>query len=377
MRHKIKLFLIMIISMFPLLSYALQSNITAIKVIEKNRSTQIIFKLSQPTKLRAFTLTNPNRIVLDFESTHLSVNCKKYQFQNKDILSMREGYPKANLLRIVLDMNHSLPFKNLSNKNSKEVIIEISKKNEVAAVSAKKIPPLIVVIDPGHGGKDPGAIGERGTKEKDVVFAIAKNLEKIINQQPNMRAVLTRNGDYYMTLRERLMAARKHKADLFIAIHADSYFNNSARGASIYSLSRRGASTVAARWLAERENHSELGGVDLGELQDQSYLLRSVLIDLAQTSTTKESLSWGSSLLESLNEVTKLHYSRVEQAPFMVLKSPDIPSLLVETGFISNVKEEIRLSDKKHQQKLAVAIFNGIRSYQKKSLGSFVGNSLD
>ena len=222
------------------------------------------------------------------------------------------------------------------------------------------------MIDPGHGGKDPGAIGDRGTKEKDVVLAIGKNLAKIINQTPGMRAILTRDGDYYVSLRERLMKARKYKVDLFIAIHADSYFDNNARGASVYSLSRRGASTVAARWLAERENHDELGGVDLGELEDQSHMLRSVLIDLAQTSTTKDSLSLGASLLGSLEKVTSLHYSRVEQAPFMVLKSPDIPSLLVETGFISNPKEEKRLRDKFHQNKIAMALFQGILSYQSK-----------
>lgn len=332
------------------------ANLVGVDIQEK----KIIFTLSEPVNPRIFALSHPNRIVIDFDATRLAVNLKKVRLKNKNIASIREGYPKPKVLRIVLDT--SLPYKNISKKNSREIVLQFSSK-EIVKKSVPSVKPIFIVIDPGHGGKDPGAIGERGTKEKDVVLGIAKNLANIINQTPGMRAVLTRNGDYYVSLRERLTKARQYKPDLFIAIHADSYFDNNARGASVYSLSRRGASTVAARWLAERENHSELGGVDLEELEDQSHVLRSVLIDLAQTSTTKDSLNLGTSLLKALDRVTSLHYTRVEQAPFMVLKSPDIPSILVETGFISNVKEEKRLRDKAEQNKIAMALFAGIRSY--------------
>ena len=203
-------------------------------------------------------------------------------------------------------------------------------------------------------------------KEKNVTLAISKRLAHLINQQPNMRAVLTRNGDYYVGLRGRLKLARKGNADFFVALHADSYFNDHASGASVYALSQHGATSEAARWLAKKDNYSELGGVDLRELSDQSYLLRSVLIDLAQTATITDSMRLGKGILSNLRDVTRLHYSRVEQAPFMVLKSPDIPSILVEMGFISNAQEELRLNNENYQDELAQALFHGIRNYLQK-----------
>jgi len=234
-----------------------------------------------------------------------------------------------------------------------------------SSLSIKKR-PFIVVVDAGHGGKDTGAIGFYKTREKDIVLSIATQLAALINQQPHMRAVMTRKGDYFVPLANRLILTRKDDADLFIAIHADSYFNTRASGASVFALSQRGATTVAARWLSDRDNHSELDGVELNQLNDKSPLLRSVLIDLAQTVTIRDSLRFGNSILDSLENMTKLHASHVEQAPFMVLKSPDIPSILVETGFISNGAEELRLRDPVYQHKLALALFNGIRLYQKK-----------
>jgi N-acetylmuramoyl-L-alanine amidase len=301
------------------------------------------------------------------------------------------------MLRIVLDVNEGVSYSVVTKQPSKEVKIDllspvktslnkaavnkvalkINDDNIVVKTTVKTIlntkifyrtKPMVVVIDAGHGGKDPGAIGQYGTREKDVVLSIARMLANLVNEQPKMRAVLTRDGDYFISLRKRLEITRRSKADLFIAIHADSYFNNRASGASVYSLSNHGASSVAARWLAQRENHSELGGVDLAGLEDQSVILRSVLLDLAQTATNQASLRCGRGLLDALSDVTRLHYARVEQAPFMVLKSPDIPSILVETGFISNVKEEYRLRDKSHQYKVALALFEGVHDFQQKYL---------
>jgi N-acetylmuramoyl-L-alanine amidase len=240
----------------------------------------------------------------------------------------------------------------------------ISKPIVIAKPKRKYI--FSIVIDAGHGGKDPGARGVKGVREKDVVLAIAKKLAKEINQSSNMRAVLTRDGDYFVPLGQRLKLARKGEADLFVAIHADAYFNNSATGASVYVLSQRGASSVAARWLAQRENHSELDGVELNTLQDQSPMLRSVLIDLAQSATAQDSLRLGSSVLNALDNISALHYSHIERAPFLVLKSPDIPSILVETGFLSNPKEEVRLADPAYQAKIARALREGIAQYIKK-----------
>ncbi len=238
-----------------------------------------------------------------------------------------------------------------------------SKRVLVRGIPKNNGKPIIIVIDPGHGGKDPGALGPHGAKEKDIVYVIAKQLAIMINQQPNMHAELTRDGDYFVGLRDRLRLARKGKGDLYIAIHADSYFDKSASGVSIYALSRRGATSEAARWVANSENNSELAGIELGELQDQSPELRSVLVDLTQTATITDSLRLGTSLLASLKKSSELHYKKVEQAPFVVLKSPDIPSVLIELGFISNAKEEVRLRDRAYQNKLAQAIFNGVHSY--------------
>lgn len=221
----------------------------------------------------------------------------------------------------------------------------------------------VIVIDPGHGGKDPGAIGAKGTREKDVVLAIGKKLADLINQQPNMHAVLTRQGDYFVPLRKRMLLARKGKADLFVSIHADSYFGMKLSGVSVYALSRKGATSEAAKWLANRENFSELGGAPWQDVNNKN--LRSVLMDLSQTATITDSLRLGHSLLDSLDSITRLHYTRVEQAPFVVLKSPDIPSVLVETGFISNQQEEKRLRDQQYQNKMALALLKGIQTYVK------------
>lgn len=224
---------------------------------------------------------------------------------------------------------------------------------------------LIVLIDPGHGGRDSGAVGKQGLCEKNVVLIVAKKLCHLINQQSGMKAILTREGDYYVPLAARLKIARKHKVDLFVSIHADSFFNDQSQGVSIFALSKHGATSLAARWLAIRENHSELGNLDLRELHDQSAELRSLLIDLAQTASNTRSLRLGKLTLKALSAVTPLHYSHVEQAPFMVLKSPDIPSILVEIGFLSNSHEELKLREPCYQMKLAQAIFKGIQQYKK------------
>lgn len=238
---------------------------------------------------------------------------------------------------------------------SKPVVID-----KVSTQTKEKQRDIIIVIDPGHGGKDPGASGSRGTHEKDIVLAISQRLSDLLAKQPGMHAVLTRRGDYFVPLRGRLRLARKDKADMFIAIHADAFPTPDATGASVFALSASGASSEAARWLAEKENYSELGGVNL---EDKSDLLRSVLLDLSQTATISLSLQLGSNMLQELNRITNLHHDSVEQARFVVLKSPDIPSVLVETGFITNSKEEQRLSDPIYQQQLAVALNEGIRRY--------------
>jgi len=225
--------------------------------------------------------------------------------------------------------------------------------------------PVIIVIDAGHGGHDPGATGPNGIHEKNVVLAIARDLQYLVDEQKGMHAVMTRDGDYYVGLRDRLAIARKDKGDMFIAIHADAApeFSGEATGASVFALSLHGASSEAARWIAEKENYSELGGIDLDNIPDQDNMLRSVLIDLSQTATISDSLILGRSVLHQLAGLSPLHHDVVEQAPFMVLKSPDIPSILVETGFITTPYEEEHLQDPVYQQAIAHAMLNGIKNY--------------
>ena len=220
---------------------------------------------------------------------------------------------------------------------------------------------LIVAVDAGHGGEDPGARGSKGTKEKVVVLAIARKLASLINKTKGMKAVLVRNGDYYISLRGRMRKARKARADLFISIHADAFRQKSVRGSSVFTLSRKGATSEAARWLAAKENAADMvGGVSL---DDKSDLLASVLMDLSQTATREASMDVATRVLSSLGKVGKRHSSHVQKAGFAVLKSPDIPSILVETAFISNPTEEMKLRSSAHQTRVAKAIFSGIRDY--------------
>lgn len=218
-----------------------------------------------------------------------------------------------------------------------------------------------IAVDAGHGGEDPGAIGPGGTQEKDVVLAIARRLHTQINQQTDMRSVLTRSGDYFVPLGQRVARARRARADLFVSIHADAYIEPHARGASVYVLSERGASSTSARWLADRENGADqIGGVNLA-VRDRE--LRRVLLDLSTSAQIRDSAKLAAEVLHQLEQVGRLHKRDAEHAAFAVLKAPDIPSILVETAFISNPDEERRLSDPQHQNRLAEAIFSGIRSY--------------
>ena len=220
---------------------------------------------------------------------------------------------------------------------------------------------ITVVIDPGHGGEDPGAIGADGTYEKDVVLIIAKRLKAKIDSQPNMRSVLTRDADYFVPLNGRVSKARKLQGDLFVSIHADAFIRPDVKGSSVFVLSERGASSAAARMLAQKENESDLiGGVNLGG--KDGHLART-LLDLSQTATNKDSMKLGKAMLASLGDVNDLHSGRVEEAGFAVLKAPDIPSILVETAFISNPDEEKRLNDVAYQDKMASAILKGVRRY--------------
>ncbi len=356
-------------------------------------TTDVKLIFADEPKVRYFILDHPTRLVVDIDNGRLQIPIHTSAFNGTLISALRQGSQPHQVLRLVFDLNSDVKASE-SMADSKTVVFELKSKNPKVQQSAvttsntnkisdnpypvteatanrnatatviKTAPQgmrkIVVVIDAGHGGKDPGASGPRGSKEKNVVLGISQDLYEDINATPGMRAVMTRSGDYYLTLRQRLQKARDAKADIFIAVHADAYQNAQSHGASVYALSLKGASSEAARWLAAKENYSELGGVDLSDKND---MLRSVLIDLSQTATISSSLKLGDDILAQMGLFTPLHHVGVEQARFVVLKSPDIPSVLVETGFLSNSNEELKLREVQYQQRVARAILKGVIAY--------------
>lgn len=344
------------------------------------QSASVCFITDKPVYPHIFSLTHPYRTVVDFEALHLLKRLPVSTTEKGLITHVRTGHPNSKTLRFVFEMQKNIrlqPASRMLARGSQEKCLQwgtqgprtdVSPVAHVYVQQVLKTPPkplrdVVVVLDPGHGGKDPGAIGPHFSVEKNIVLAIAKRLKQKIDRQPGMHAVLTRNGDHYIGLRERLHIARKYNADIFVAIHADAFGNHESNGASVFALSPTGATSEAARWLAEKENYSELGGVNLADLDDQNGLVRTVLIDLSQTATIGASLQMGSRVLQHLDKITRLHNHRVEQARFVVLKSPDIPSVLIETGFISNPREELNLTNPHYQDRLTTAIFSGLKGY--------------
>ena len=337
-------------------------------------NTRLVFDISGPVEHSVFMLRSPNRLVIDLKNTQLRQAPRGLDFDNSVVRKLRSAKRNSHDLRMVLDLKGDVRPQSFLLKPTKQyghrLVIDLSDTSvkPVTKVARSSVQPtdgaprdVIVAIDAGHGGDDPGASGHGGTREKHVVLAIARHLEKLIEKEPGMRPVMIRNGDYYLGLRKRMEKARDMQADLFISIHADAFRNGRASGASVYVLSQNGATSEAAQWLANSENNSDLiGGVSL---DDKDELLRSVLLDLSQNATIAASLDVGSNVLKELGGIGKVHKSRVEQAGFMVLKSPDIPSILVETGYISNKREERNLRNEAYQQKLAVAMITGVRRY--------------
>lgn len=369
--------------------------------------TRMVFDVSKPSVPRIFSLDNPPRLVIDFKNARLQQNLLQPPKDHPLFVGVRTGIRHKTDLRVVVDLKQGVKSKSFtlqpSDRRGDRVVVDLYPKvsqpapviaatkverqqqavakaitapvvrSEKARVTETKATKtihnkgrnIVIAIDAGHGGEDPGAHGPKGTQEKDVVFAIAKKLAALVDRQQGMKAVLVRKGDYYIPLRKRMEIARKAKADLFVSIHADAFRNAKARGASVFTVSTRGASSEAARWLAKHENASDLelaGGVSL---DDKDETLASVLLDLSQTATKEASRKVGSKVLSNFKYIGHLHSRTVQKAGFMVLKSPDIPSILVETAFISNPGEERKLRSTGHQQKMASAIFKGVLDYFK------------
>ncbi len=332
-------------------------------------NTRVVFDVTSPVKHDLKLLSDPFRVVIDMEKTEPLAVLPQPVVRDGFVRGIRSGQ-HGGFLRIVLDLKkHARAKSFLLNPNEHyghRLVVDVydGQQEQVVIKEATPAPghrDFVVAIDAGHGGEDPGAIGPRGTHEKAVVLQIAKKLARSLDRERGIRAVLTRKGDYYLPLRKRIELARRHKADLFISIHADAFTNPRVHGSSVYVLSSRGASSEHARWLAERENASDLiGGVSL---DDKDNLLASVLLDLSQTASLEASIDAAERILDGLKQVGNLHKPGVESAGFAVLKSPDIPSLLVETAFISNPQEEKKLRSSDYQQKLVRALTDSVKRY--------------
>jgi N-acetylmuramoyl-L-alanine amidase len=352
---------------------AAQGTVQGVRVATAPGQTRLELLLDGALNHRIFTLSDPHRVVLDIADARLDGKLPSADPQDPILVGLRSGVRDHGELRIVMDLKQSVRVKSFplspEGQEGHRLVVELipeAKGSASEAPHGRTAPrrAVVVAIDAGHGGKDPGAIGSRGTREKDVTLAIARRLAVLVDKEPGMRPVMIRDSDTFVHLRQRIEKARKAKADLFISIHADAFSSPDARGSSVFTLSERGATSEAAKWLADRENSADLiGGVDLKTSDD---VLANVLLNMSQNATLEHSGEAAGAVLRNLSRLGNTHKAQVQKAGFVVLKSPDIPSLLVETAFISNPQEEARLTAPAHQQRLAEAILSGIKAYFRK-----------
>jgi N-acetylmuramoyl-L-alanine amidase len=346
------------------------AEVRAVRVHSGPESTRVVIDLSGPAEHRLFMLSDPQRLVIDLPRTAIAAQAPTGNAKGV-VARVRTGPQPNGSLRVVLDLNQSVKPKSFllapSEQFGHRLVVDLlpasateaQRSTEVASTRAER--ELVVVIDAGHGGKDPGASGPRGAREKDVVLAIARQLSAELNRQPGIRTVMTRGDDRYVSFGERMSVARRAEADLFISIHADAYEDSSARGATVYGLSVGRASDEVTRRLAERENAADLiGGVSIADKDD---MLARVLLDLSQNAAISASMLAGQEVIDALGSVTRMRKTRVQQGSFLVLTSPDIPSILIETAYISNPREESALRDPNYQNDLARAVSAGVIRY--------------
>lgn len=405
--------------------HAWSANIQNIRLSQSDSDTRLVIDLDSAFQFKVFSLVNPDRIVVDLKNTLQKSPLTLPKLVNSPIRSIRHAQWNKNTLRLVFDLDHKIDFsthtlkpnesyphrlvldlrdmkklntrpattiKPVNNPVKKTAVLPVELRTPIAKTSSTiqvttkpaevsnpnpALPTvskskksmvrrdIIIAIDAGHGGQDSGALGKHGTKEKDIVLSVAKRLAKIVNKEPGMRAYLTRDKDIFLPLRQRIKRARDNKADMFISIHADAFRDPKAKGASVFVLSERGASSEAAQMMADKQNASDLvGGISL---EDKDDMLASVLLDLSQTASLEASLEVANTVLAGLKRVGNVHKKQVKSAAFVVLKSPDIPSILVETAFISNPSEERKLNTASYQNKIARAILSGISNYFRRN----------
>jgi N-acetylmuramoyl-L-alanine amidase len=352
---------------------AADARVGAVRIGHEVDRTRVAIDLSSPVEYKLFTLSNPHRVVVDLKDTRISGSVLSSTGAGGTIRQVRGANRKGGWARIVIDVSGPmklqsfvlLPRDGYPNRLVVDLrplaLLKPAARLPVKSVDNRKTGrDIVVAIDAGHGGKDPGARGRNGLREKDVVLAMSRNLADLVNAQPGMRAKMTRNSDQFVHLRDRMERARRAEADLFISIHADAFRDRRVRGATIYVLSRKGAADEADLRLAHRENVALIGGVELNDKDDD---LSFVLMDLVQNASFSSSIDVGDEIIREIGQVTRVRKRKVQQAPFLVLKSPDVPSILIETAFISNPNDEKNLGSRKYRETLARAIFNGVQDY--------------
>lgn len=389
------------------------AKLLAVRMWPAEDYTRVTLESDEVLKVSHQLLTNPHRLVVDVEGLELTPTLKelvaKVKSNDPYVAQVRVGQYQPKVVRLVFDLKESIqpqlfsldpvgdyqnrlvfdlyptvasdPLMDLVRQSAKKAA-ELDAEDPIGAIArreSQKSDPktdgkeskpshrrlLTIAIDPGHGGEDPGAIGKRGSREKDIVLAISRRLKDKVEREPDMRSYLTRDGDYFVPLHVRVNKARRVRADLFVSIHADAFVRPHARGASVFALSQQGATSTAARWLANKENGADLiGGLNI---KTQDRQVAQLLLDMSTTAQIKDSLKLGDAVLKQIGGFAKLHKKQVEQASFAVLKAPDVPSILIETAFISNPEEEARLNDHEYQDQIAEAILKGIRNYFAKN----------
>ena len=348
------------------------ADVNAVRLWRAPDHTRLVLDLSEAAEFSTLSLENPERFVIDLSQSRLTASLTALPLEGTPLSGVRSGIRQGADLRLVFDLSASVRTSVFllppNDTTGHRVVVDLFDKTPteepepvLSVESLESRRDIVIAIDPGHGGEDPGALGPGGLREKTVVLQIARRLENQLAKIPGFKPMLVRTGDYYVSLKNRRDKARALEADLFVSIHADAFREKSAHGASVYALSMRGATSTTAQYLADTENAADLvGGVELAEMDP---MLAGVLADLSMTGTLDASLNLGALILEQIDGVARLHKKRVEQAGFAVLKSPDVPSLLIETGFISNPGEAERLATPAYQDKMARAIRRGIQSW--------------
>ena len=379
-RQLLNLLLVSPLFTLPFAAHATQ--ISNARLWRSDDKLRLVFDLSGPVQYKTFTLSAPERLIIDLSGAGLSGDFSQLALKNSGITSIRSGHFGKSDTRIVLDLAAPMQLNSFllppQDGQGHRLVLDLTSATQaprqIAAVPAPLVDrahpkrDIIVVVDPGHGGKDPGAVGSKGQREKDVVLSIAQLLAKRLKREKGFDVKLVRNDDFFVPLRKRVEIAHKHNADMFISVHADAAPRITASGASVYALSEGGATSATARFMAQRENGADLlGATSLLNLKDKDPMLAGVILDMSMNATIASSLQLGSSILGSLEGITSLHQRRVEQAGFAVLKSPDVPSILVETGFISNARDSARLVTARHQQAVADGLFEGLKKYFQKN----------